>query len=146
MWLARRGARHRKRSGHHLDQAQPSEKQRSGSGLALAFGALLDGTPESAVIGVSLLDGAAVSLVTVGLRGCGVPSPRRAPSPRSSCTMHRGRRLFPGGDRRRDGGRGRSDPRDDRRHDDPGRFQDAHLVIGLVTISGFLVSSALSHT
>ncbi|MEU5716278.1 ZIP family zinc transporter [Streptomyces sp. NPDC020403] len=63
MWLARRGARHRKRSGH--GQAQPSEAEQGGSGLALALGALLDGVPESAVIGVSLLDGGAVSLVTV---------------------------------------------------------------------------------
>lgn len=63
VWLAGRGARHRKRSGHR--QAQPSEAEQDGSGLALALGALLDGVPESAVIGVSLLDGGAVSLVTV---------------------------------------------------------------------------------
>lgn len=61
--LARRGAQHRKRSGH--GQSQPSETQQSGSGMALALGALLDGVPESAVIGVSLLDGGAVSMVTV---------------------------------------------------------------------------------
>lgn len=42
--LARRGARHRKRSG---DQ-QPSEQENSGSGAAIAIGALLDGIPESA--------------------------------------------------------------------------------------------------
>ena len=65
LWLARRGARHRKRSGHRPAHAQPSEAQQGGSGLALALGALLDGVPESAVIGVSLLDGGAVSLVTV---------------------------------------------------------------------------------
>ncbi|MEU4878537.1 ZIP family zinc transporter [Streptomyces sp. NPDC021608] len=65
VWLARRGARHRKRSGHAGAQAQPSETEQSGSGTALALGALLDGVPESAVIGVSLLDGGAVSLVTV---------------------------------------------------------------------------------
>lgn len=64
-WLARRGARHRKRSGHTAGRRQPSESQRSGSGLALALGALLDGVPESAAIGVSLLDGGAVSTVTV---------------------------------------------------------------------------------
>ncbi|MFJ8871671.1 ZIP family metal transporter [Streptomyces sp. NPDC102473] len=63
MALARRGARHRKRSGHR--QSQPSEAQASGSGMALALGALLDGIPESAVIGVSLVDGGAVSMVTV---------------------------------------------------------------------------------
>jgi ZIP family zinc transporter len=59
--LARRGARHRKRSG---DQ-QPSEGEHDGSGSALALGALLDGVPESVVIGTSLLSGGAVSAVTV---------------------------------------------------------------------------------
>jgi ZIP family zinc transporter len=59
--LARQGARHRKRSG---DQ-QPSESQQEGSGMALAVGALLDGVPESIVIGVSLISGGAVSLVAV---------------------------------------------------------------------------------
>lgn len=60
-WLSRRGAKHRKRSG----QQQPSEDQQSGSGLAIAAGALLDGIPESIVIGLSLLRGGAVSLVAV---------------------------------------------------------------------------------
>lgn len=59
--LARRGARHRKRSG---DQ-QPSEQEQPGSGTAIAIGALLDGVPESVVIGASLLAGGPVSLVTV---------------------------------------------------------------------------------
>ncbi|UJW29452.1 ZIP family zinc transporter [Saccharothrix sp. AJ9571] len=59
--LARRGARHRKRSG---DQ-QPSETEQSGSGTAIALGALLDGVPESMVIGMSLLGGGSVSTVTV---------------------------------------------------------------------------------
>ncbi|MEW2395282.1 ZIP family zinc transporter [Streptomyces sp. NPDC046862] len=65
LWLAVRGARHRKRSGLQSAQSQPSEGEQGGSGMALALGALLDGIPESAVIGVSLLDGGAVSLVTV---------------------------------------------------------------------------------
>jgi ZIP family zinc transporter len=56
--LARRGARHRKRSG---DQ-QPSEDEQQGSGTAIAVGALLDGVPESVVLGVSLLSGGGVSL------------------------------------------------------------------------------------
>jgi zinc transporter, ZIP family len=56
--LDRHGARHRKRSG---DQ-QPSEDQQPGSGAAIAIGALLDGIPESVVLGVSLLSGGGVSL------------------------------------------------------------------------------------
>lgn len=55
--LARRGARHRKRSGHQ----QPSEQEASGSGAAIAIGALLDGIPESVVLGLSLLGGGGVS-------------------------------------------------------------------------------------
>ncbi|MBB4751666.1 ZIP family metal transporter [Actinoplanes lobatus] len=60
--LARRGARHRKRSG---DQ-QPSEQDQGGSGTAIALGALLDGVPESIVIGSTLLTGGTVGAVTVG--------------------------------------------------------------------------------
>jgi ZIP family zinc transporter len=58
--LARRGAKHRKRS-----RAQPSEQQHGGSGAAIAVGALIDGIPESIVIGLSLLKGGAVSSVAV---------------------------------------------------------------------------------
>src|SRR5436309_10942712 len=46
-YLSRKGAKHRKRSG----KQQPSESDDSGSGLAIAVGALLDGIPESIVIG-----------------------------------------------------------------------------------------------
>jgi ZIP family zinc transporter len=61
--VSRRGAQHRKRSGHAQDaQQKPSQE---GGGLAIALGALLDGIPESIVIGVSLLDGEGVGLVAV---------------------------------------------------------------------------------
>lgn len=53
--LARRGARHRKRSS-----GQPSEQESKGSGAAIAVGALLDGVPESVVLGLSLLQGGGV--------------------------------------------------------------------------------------
>jgi ZIP family zinc transporter len=56
--LARHGARHRKRSG---DQ-QPSESEQQGSGAAIAIGALLDGIPESVVLGLSLLGGHGVGV------------------------------------------------------------------------------------
>ena len=61
--VSRRGARHRKRSGSNPDERQPAAH--ADSGAALAIGALLDGIPESVVIGVSLLDGGGVSMVTV---------------------------------------------------------------------------------
>jgi len=60
-YLNHRGAKHRKRSA----EQQPAEHETGGSGLAIAVGALLDGIPESIVIGLSLLEGGAVSLVAV---------------------------------------------------------------------------------
>jgi zinc transporter, ZIP family len=57
-WLvSRQGARHRKRSG----EQQQSEEGSEGSGLAIAIGSLLDGIPESIVLGVGLLSGDGVS-------------------------------------------------------------------------------------
>ncbi|MFC8304706.1 ZIP family metal transporter [Specibacter sp. NPDC057265] len=55
--LARRGAKHRKRSGG----MQSTEADTPGSGSAIALGALLDGIPESVVLGLGLLSGGAVS-------------------------------------------------------------------------------------
>ena len=61
--LALWGARHRKRSTKpHRDEDRKSNPQNGG---ALALGALLDGIPESIVIGVSLLGGGAIGLVAV---------------------------------------------------------------------------------
>ncbi|WP_433875516.1 ZIP family metal transporter [Sinomonas atrocyanea] len=55
--LARHGAKHRKRS----NGKQPSEQEKPGSGTAIAIGALLDGIPESVVLGLGLITGGAVS-------------------------------------------------------------------------------------
>lgn len=56
--LSRRGAAHRKRAGDE----QPSEEEQEGSGAAIAVGALLDGVPESVVLGLSLLGGGGVGV------------------------------------------------------------------------------------
>jgi len=71
--LARQGAKHRKRSGEHqkVERAKVQEGQKEDTepgddnGMALAIGALLDGIPESIVIGLSMLAGGTVSLVAV---------------------------------------------------------------------------------
>jgi len=59
--LARRGAKHRKRSGSALIPQDEFE----GSGLAIAAGSVMDGIPESIAIGLTLLGGATVSIPTV---------------------------------------------------------------------------------
>ncbi|HWJ66204.1 MAG TPA: ZIP family zinc transporter [Nocardioides sp.] len=56
--LAKRGARHRKRS----EDQQATEDDQPGSGTAIAVGALLDGIPESVVLGLSLLGGSGVGV------------------------------------------------------------------------------------
>jgi len=56
--LARRGARHRKRSTGRM----PTETESPGSGAAIAVGALLDGVPESVVLGMSVLHGGGVGV------------------------------------------------------------------------------------
>jgi zinc transporter, ZIP family len=59
--LSRHGAKRRKRSS----QPQLSEAEVRGSGAAIALGTLLDGIPESIVVGVSLLGDSDVSIVAV---------------------------------------------------------------------------------
>ena len=59
--ISRRGADRRK----HFGRKQRSEKEQGGSGLAIAIGSLLDGIPESIVVGLSLIGGQAVGLATV---------------------------------------------------------------------------------
>jgi zinc transporter, ZIP family len=56
-WLvSRHGAKHRKRSGN-----QQQHDAAGGGGLAIAIGSLLDGIPESVVLGVGLLGGGTIS-------------------------------------------------------------------------------------
>jgi ZIP family zinc transporter len=166
VWLARRGARHRKRSGHERAQAQPSEADQGGSGMALALGALLDGVPESAVIGVSLLDGGAVSLVTVaavfisnvpeglsssaGMKKAGrsrgyvfaVWAAIAAASTVSAVLGYTVVGSFSPAVTAVAAGAIHAMIADTMI---PEAFEDAHLAIGLITVSGFLVSFALSH-
>ena len=59
--LAVYGAKHRKRSGSQ----QSDDDESSGSGAAIAIGALLDGIPESIAIGLSILHGGSVSIAVV---------------------------------------------------------------------------------
>ncbi|MFF7651676.1 ZIP family metal transporter [Streptomyces sp. NPDC007983] len=157
-------------AGHHTGQAQPSEEEHGGSGLALALGALLDGVPESAVIGVSLLDGGAVSLVTVaavfisnvpeGLSSsAGMKKAARskgyvfgawgAIAAASTLSAVLGYTVVGGfspsvvaGVTAVAAGAILAMIADTMI---PEAFQKAHLAIGLVTVSGFLVSFALSH-
>lgn len=164
--LARHGARHRKRSGGR----QPSEREQAGSGTAIALGALLDGIPESIVIGASLLGGGPVGAVTVaavfisnvpeglssaaGMRAAG-RGPRYvfglwtgiavlsglaaiagytllggAPAevPAAITALAAGAILAMVADTMI-----------------PEAFEDAHLLIGLVTVAGFLTAFGLSH-
>lgn len=58
--LAFQGARHRKRSGPLHGAAKGG-----GAALAIALGSLIDGLPESAAIGISLLDGEGVGAAVV---------------------------------------------------------------------------------
>ena len=115
-----------------------------GTGTGIALGALLDGIPESAVLGLSMVGGSGVSLpVLLAIVISNVPEGlsstaelKQSGSVGSLCgpalVGHRGRERARSAPRlrsprqreRRDHGvhhrdRGRRDPRDDLRHDDP---------------------------
>ncbi|MFD1147773.1 ZIP family metal transporter [Saccharothrix hoggarensis] len=164
--MARRGARHRKRSGG----LQPSEAEHSGSGTAIAVGALLDGIPESVVIGTSLVAGGGVSAVTVaavfisnvpeglssaaGMRRAG-RSPRYVFGLWTGIALVSGLASMVGHGLLADappvwtagitafaGGAILSMVADTMI---PEAFDDAHLLVGLVTVAGFLTAFALSH-
>ncbi|WP_431934786.1 ZIP family metal transporter [Micromonospora sp. RP3T] len=165
--LARHGARHRKRSGDE----QPSEQEQPGSGNAIAVGALLDGVPESVVIGASLLAGGPVSFVTViavflsnvpeglssaaGMRQAG-RSRRYVFGLWAAIALISGTASLAGYTLL-----GGAPPEvlatitalaagailamiTDTMV--PEAFEDAHLLVGLITVLGFLVAFALSHT
>ncbi|SCE83817.1 ZIP family metal transporter [Micromonospora mirobrigensis] len=164
--LARHGARHRKRSG----EEQPSEQEQPGSGSAIAVGALLDGVPESVVIGASLLAGGPVSLVTVvavflsnvpeGLSSAA--GMRRAGRTKryvfllwtgialiSGLAALAGYTLLGGappevlaGITALAAGAILAMITDTMV---PEAFEDAHLLVGLITVAGFLTAFALSH-
>lgn len=63
--LAAQGARHRKRSDEAKRDEHEAVAPPGGNSSSLALGALIDGVPESIVIGTSLLEGGAVGWVAV---------------------------------------------------------------------------------
>lgn len=61
IYLARQGAKHRKRSGKLIKSNGMSED----NSLAIAAGSVIDGIPESIAIGITIITGGAVSVATV---------------------------------------------------------------------------------
>lgn len=61
VYLARSGAKHRKRSGKKMLSGNGSES----SGPAIAVGSIIDGIPESIAIGLTMIEGGVVSTATV---------------------------------------------------------------------------------
>jgi len=62
-YLAKSGAKNRKRCGECV--AQPTESEISGSGLAIAVGAMFDGIPEAIIVGLSLLSGSSIGTTVI---------------------------------------------------------------------------------
>jgi ZIP family zinc transporter len=60
VYLSRKGAKHRKRSGEQLKSISDD-----GNSLAIVAGSIIDGIPESIAIGITLITGGAVSVATV---------------------------------------------------------------------------------
>lgn len=61
IYLARKGAKHRKRSGKQVQSNGMSED----NSLAIVVGSVIDGIPESIAIGITIITGGAVSVATV---------------------------------------------------------------------------------
>lgn len=60
--ISRKGGLHRKRSGHGVDTPDAAF---TGSGLAIFVGTMMDAIPETAIIGLSLLQNGEVSVVLI---------------------------------------------------------------------------------
>lgn len=59
IYLSKRGAKHRKRSGEQLKLSDESNS------LAIVVGSVIDGIPESIAIGITMITGGAISVATV---------------------------------------------------------------------------------
>jgi len=71
-WLARGGAKNRKRCGECVPQE--NERERPGSGLAIAIGTMIDAVPEGLVLGISVAQSMAPAVaVVVGFFLANVP-------------------------------------------------------------------------
>ena len=155
---------------------QASEDEQPGSGTAIAIGALLDGVPESIVLGMSLLGGGGVGVpVLAGIFISNLPEGLSSTSGMKAsgrgaryvfgvwggialaCGVAalvglRGLRGRVTADGRADQlDRRRRDPRDDRGHDDPGglpgrRRSKYQLWTGFITTLGFITAFAISHS
>jgi zinc transporter, ZIP family len=63
LWLARAGARNRKRCGECV--AQENEHDKPGSGQAIAIGTILDAVPEGLVIGIAAAQGTSSTILVM---------------------------------------------------------------------------------